>query len=155
MAQDQRIRNAQQANAEGPQIILFGGIFAHLTDLRVNAAIEFNTEPMFEAVEIQDAVFDAELAAEFRAQSTITEQVPRDLFRLRGARSQLANARGGDFHAAIIPVPQGQGGASIAGSGKRVERSYPTLPRALTRTISRTPPLFGNNCGLEIPDLVF
>ena len=107
--QHHRIRNAQQSNAEGPQIIFFGGIFAHLVDLRVNAAIEFNGQSMFEAVKIEDAVFDAELTAKFRAQSTIAEQVPRDLFRLRGARSQLANARGGDTHRLIIPahVPNG------------------------------------------------
>jgi hypothetical protein len=47
------IRNSQQSNAEGPQIIFFGGIFAHLVDLRVNAAIKFNGKPMFEAVKIR------------------------------------------------------------------------------------------------------
>ena len=42
---------------------------AHLVDLRVHAAIEFKGEPMFEAVKIEDVVFDAELTAKFRAQS--------------------------------------------------------------------------------------
>ena len=95
MFQHHGVGNPQQSNAEGPQTVFFGGIIAHLVDLRVNPAIELNGEPMFEAVKIQDAVFDAELPAEFRAQSTITQQGPSGLFRLRGARSQLANARGG------------------------------------------------------------
>jgi hypothetical protein len=50
--QHHRIRNAQQSNAEGPQIIFFGSIFAHLIDLSVDAAIEFKGEPMFEALKI-------------------------------------------------------------------------------------------------------
>jgi hypothetical protein len=94
----------------GAQIIFFGGVFAHLIDLRVNAAIEFKGEPMFEAVKIKDAVFDAELTAKFRAQSTITEQVPRDLFHLRGDRAQSAKARGGDTQRLIIPAHAPNGG---------------------------------------------
>ncbi len=85
-------------------MIFFGGIFAHLVDLRVDAAIEFNGEPVFEAVKIEDAAFDAELTAKLRAQATITEQFPRSLFRLRGTGSQLPNARGGDSHRPIIPA---------------------------------------------------
>ena len=51
----------------GPQIILFRGVFAHPIDLRVNAAIEFGGQSIFEAVEIQNAVFNAELPPELRA----------------------------------------------------------------------------------------
>jgi hypothetical protein len=39
MFQHHRIRNAQQSKAEGAQIIFFGGIFAHLVDLSVDAAL--------------------------------------------------------------------------------------------------------------------
>jgi hypothetical protein len=110
MLQHHRIRNPQQTDAHRLQIILFGGIFAHLVDLRVNAAIEFNGKPKFEAVKIEDAVFDAELTAKLRAQSTISEQVPRGLFRLCGARSQLAKARSGDTHRLIMPAQVPNGG---------------------------------------------
>lgn len=44
-----RVRDAQQANAEGSQIIFLAGIFAHRADLRMHAAIELKGEPMFEA----------------------------------------------------------------------------------------------------------
>src|SRR5208282_1244036 len=57
------IRNAQQSNAEGAQIIFFGGIFAHLVDLRVDAAIKFNGQSVLEATEIEHTVFYAELTA--------------------------------------------------------------------------------------------
>ena len=109
MFQYHRIRNAQQTYTESSQIIFFDGVSAHLVDLRMDAAIEFYGESMLEAVKIEDAVFDTELTAKFRAQSTIAEQVPRDLFRLRGARSQLAKARGRGAHRLIIPahVPNG------------------------------------------------
>ena len=47
-------RNAQQSNPDGPQIIFFGSVFAHLPDLSVDAAVEFNGQPMLEAIEIED-----------------------------------------------------------------------------------------------------
>lgn len=37
-----RIQNAQQPDAERPQIIFFGGVVAHLVDLRVDRAVKFN-----------------------------------------------------------------------------------------------------------------
>jgi hypothetical protein len=75
----------------------------------VDPAIEFKGKPMLEAVKIKGAFFHTELTAKLRAQSTIMEQVPRRLFRLCGARAQLANAHGRDTHRLIIPahVPNG------------------------------------------------
>ncbi len=69
--QHRRIRNAQQSNAEGEQIIFFASIFAHLVDLRVDAAIELKGEPMFEEVPRGDAghseVSSSQLSAVRRA----------------------------------------------------------------------------------------
>ena len=84
--QHHRIRNPQQMYTESSQIIFFGGISAHLVDLRVDPAVELNGQSMLEAVKIEDAVFDAELTAKLCAQPTVTQQLPRGLFRLRGAR---------------------------------------------------------------------
>jgi hypothetical protein len=90
-----RIRNAQQSNTESSQTIFFGGISAHLVDLRVNAAIEFNGEPMFEAVEIEDTVFHPELTPKFRAQSTVAQELPRCISASVGlARSSRIRAVG-------------------------------------------------------------
>ena len=95
MLQHQGIRNPHQKDAERAQIILFHGVSAHRIDLRVNAAIELKGEPMFEAVKIEDAVFNTELMAKLRAQPTVTQQLPRVLFRLLGlARNSRIRAVG-------------------------------------------------------------
>jgi hypothetical protein len=69
--QHQSIRNSQQPDADGPQVIFFGGVSPHLTWLRVNTTIQFDSQAMFEAVEIDDPVLDATLAAKFRARPAI------------------------------------------------------------------------------------
>jgi hypothetical protein len=94
------IRN--RPDAERPQVILFDGVFAHLIDLRVNATVDLKGQPMFEAVKIEDALFHPELTTKLRAQTTVTQQIPRGLLRLSGARSQFTNSRGGDTHGQII-----------------------------------------------------
>jgi hypothetical protein len=69
------IRNPQQADADGSEVIFFSGVSLHLTWLRVNATIKLNGQAMFEAVEIDDAVLDAALAAKFRAQPPIPQEM--------------------------------------------------------------------------------
>jgi len=76
-------------------MIFLGGVSAYLVDLRVNAPVELNRQAMFEAVKIEDAVFHTKLTAKLRAQPTVAQQLPRGLFRLRGARPQFANSRSG------------------------------------------------------------
>ena len=107
--QNHGVRNSQQSYAERPQTIFFPRVPAHLIDLRVNAAIEFNCEPMFEAVKIQNAAIDAELTAKLRAKSTIPQESPRGLFGFRWAPPKFANARRGDFHGGIISGPLERG----------------------------------------------
>ena len=83
-------------------MIFFPGVPAHLVDLRVNAAIKFNGQSVFKAVEIQDAIFNAELTAKLRAQPTVPQESPCGLFGLRWGPSKFANSRRGDFHGTII-----------------------------------------------------
>ena len=77
------------------------------------AALKLDRQSVFEAVEIQDTIFKAELTAKLRAQPTIPQESPRGLFGFRWGPSQLANSRCGDSHGAIIsahkypPVPNG------------------------------------------------
>jgi hypothetical protein len=59
----------------------------------LNAASGLNTESLFEAVEVKDPVFNAELSTEFRADATATWQSPRGSFRLGGVHSKTANSR--------------------------------------------------------------
>ena len=73
VSQHQGVRNTQQAYAESPQMIFLRGVPAHLVDLRMNPAVQFNGQSMFEAIEIEQAVFDAKLPAEFCAQSTVPQ----------------------------------------------------------------------------------
>jgi hypothetical protein len=79
------IWNAQQPYAKSAQMVFFRGVPAHLIDLRMNAAVEFDGQSMFEAIKIQDSAFQGELAAKFRAQAAATEQVPGSFLRFRRA----------------------------------------------------------------------
>jgi len=80
MFQHHPIRNPQQTYAKSSQIILFCSVFPHLAGLRVNTAIKFDRQPLFEAVEIEYANFKAELTAKFRALAPAAQQVPRGFF---------------------------------------------------------------------------
>ena len=55
-------------------MIFFLGVPAHLVDLRMNAAIKLKGQSVFEAVEIQDTIFKAELTAKLRPQPTILQE---------------------------------------------------------------------------------
>jgi hypothetical protein len=82
-----------------PQIlILLGSVFPHLAGLRVNSAIKLDCQPMLEAVEIEDAIPNGELAARFGAQPPAAQQVPGGFFSLGLAVAQFANALGWDAH---------------------------------------------------------
>jgi len=74
--QHHSIRNPQQADADGSEVIFFSGVSPHLTWLRVNATIKLDGQAMFEAVEIDDPVLNAAWAAKFRAQPPTPKQMP-------------------------------------------------------------------------------
>jgi hypothetical protein len=57
---------------------------------------------MFEAVEIDNPVFDAALAAKFRAQPSATQQTPCRFFSFRLAAPQFADPLRGDAHGQSI-----------------------------------------------------
>jgi hypothetical protein len=57
---------------------------------------------MFEAVEIDNPVFDAASAAKFRAQPSVAQQIPRRFFRIRLGAPQFADALRGDAHGQSI-----------------------------------------------------
>ena len=64
----QPLGNPQQAYPDSSQKIFFRRVFPHLTCLRVNTSVNPNGQPTFEAVEIDNPVFQAAWAAEFCAQ---------------------------------------------------------------------------------------
>jgi hypothetical protein len=74
--QHHSLRNPQQADADGSEVIFLSGVSLPLTWLRVNATIKLNGQAMFEAVEIDDPVLDAALAAKFRPQPLIPKEMP-------------------------------------------------------------------------------
>ena len=138
-------------------MIFFLGVPAHLVDLRMNAAIKLNAEPVFEAVEIQDTILNAELTAKLRAQPTIPQESPRGLFGFRWGPSQFANLRRGDFRRAILPAPPERGRAQARRRtpspdllrrppGPRGE-GKPSLSGARTQDV--TPPQALNRLGPE------
>jgi len=96
--QRQPVRNPQQAYAETFQIILFRSVFPHLAGLRVHTAIKLDRQSMLEAVEIHNPVFDAALAAKFRPQLSVAQQIPRRFFRISLGAPQFAHALGGNSH---------------------------------------------------------
>jgi hypothetical protein len=86
---------------------------------------------VFEAVEIQDTIFNAELTAELRAQPTIPHEPPRGLFQNPGqARYFLllvAILQGSELQAAsslASPAP-GHGPGSRVGTPALQTRDYP------------------------------
>jgi hypothetical protein len=78
----------------------------------VNVAIKLNRQSMFAAVEIDDPVIDAALAAEFRAQPAAAQQIPRRFFGFRLDAPQFANALGWDAHGQSIAGLRKLGGAA-------------------------------------------
>jgi hypothetical protein len=70
----------------------------HLAWLQVHTAIKLYRQPVFEAVEINDPVLDAALAAKFRAHLSASQQMPGRLFSFRLAAPQIADAGGWDAH---------------------------------------------------------
>ena len=64
---------------------------------------------MFEAVEIDDPVFDAALAAKFRAQPSVAQPIPRRFFRISLGAPQFAHALRGDAHGQSITALRGLG----------------------------------------------
>ncbi len=100
--QDHAIRNAKQTYAEGSQQIFFCGVFTQLIGLRVHSTIEFDGHSMFEAVEVENVIFQRELAAEFCSQPSAGKLRPSAFFGFSGVVSQLANSVSGNSHAGII-----------------------------------------------------
>jgi len=87
-------RNPQQPYPQGFQIIFFRGVFTHLVGLRVNSSVQFDRQPVFETIEINDPVFDPALAAELGAQPSATQEVPGRSFSVGLAAPQFAKALG-------------------------------------------------------------
>jgi hypothetical protein len=96
----------------------------------VNSAIKLDRHAMFEAVEIDDPVFDTALAAELCAQLSAAQEIPRRSFGLSLVVPEFANALGRDTH-----------GASIAGLGERSEDSVQAgnNPSPVTLRLMKTP----------------
>jgi len=76
----------------------------------VNPAVKFDCQPMFEAVEIDNPVLEAALAAELCSELSAAQETPRPSFGISLVVSEFANALGWDAH-----------GPSIAGLGERSE----------------------------------
>src|SRR5690242_19563397 len=89
----------------------------------MDTTIKFDGQPMFEAVEVENALFNAKLAAELGAKPTIAQQAPCGLFRLGGAGTELANSPGGDSHGGIIAARSGKRRRGI----ERDSRQCPSL----------------------------
>jgi hypothetical protein len=103
----QPIRNAQQLDPSGSEIVFLRRVLPHLAGLRVHPSVKFDGQSMFEAVEIDDPVLKAALAAELRTQLSAAQETPRRSFGLSLVVSEFANALGWDAH-----------GPSIAGLGE-------------------------------------
>jgi hypothetical protein len=68
----------------------------------VNTTIKLDRQAMLEAVEIDDPVFDAALAAKLRAQFSAAQQMPCCFFSGSLAAPQFADARGWEAHGQSI-----------------------------------------------------
>jgi hypothetical protein len=90
----QPIRNAQQPDPRGSEIIFLRCVLPHLAGLRVNPAVKFDRQSMFEAVEIDNPVLEAALAAELCSQLAAPQETPRPSFGLSFVASEFANALG-------------------------------------------------------------
>jgi hypothetical protein len=78
----QSVGYLQQTNPLSLEKLLSRAVATLLAGLRVNAALEFHCEALLEAVEINDAVLDRDLPAEFQATAaTAPKQIPGQLFR--------------------------------------------------------------------------
>jgi hypothetical protein len=73
----------------------------------MNAAIKLDRQSMFKTVEINNPVFDAALAAKFRACSLAAQQIPCGLFSLGLVAPQLPDALGWDAHGESITALAG------------------------------------------------
>ena len=94
----QSVRNAQQLDPCGSEIILFRRVLPHLAGLRVNATVKFDRQAMFEAVEIHYPVLEAALAPEFCTHLSAAQEMPRRSFRLGLVVPEFTNALGCDAH---------------------------------------------------------
>jgi hypothetical protein len=68
----------------------------------VHTAIKLHRPSMFEAVEIDNPVFDAAWAAKFRAQPSVAPPIPRRFFRISLGAAQFAHAWRGEAHGQSI-----------------------------------------------------
>ena len=103
----QPIRDAQQPDPCGSEIVLFRGVLPHLAGLRVSATVKFDRQAMFEAVEINNPALDAALAPELCTQPVVAQEMPRRSFGLGLIVPEFTSALGWDAH-----------GASTAGLGE-------------------------------------
>ena len=98
----QSIGKAQQPYAPSSKIVFLRRVLPHLAGLRVNRSVKFAGQALLEAIEIDDPVFEAALAAELCAQPSATQEIPRRAFGVSLVPPQSANALGGDAHGASI-----------------------------------------------------
>ena len=105
---DQPIRDTQQPDPRSSQIVFFRRVLPHLAGLRVSPTVKFDRQAMFEAIEIDDPVFDSALAAELCTQLSVSQEIPRRSFGFGLIVPEFTNALGWDAH-----------GASIAGLRER------------------------------------
>ena len=98
----QAIRNPQPAYAEGSQKILFLRVSPHLAGLRVNPTVKLDRQSSFKAVEVNNPLFQAALAAEFCAQLSVAQQMPRRSFGVSLLAPQFADALGWKAHGVSI-----------------------------------------------------
>jgi hypothetical protein len=73
----------------------------------MNPAIELDRQSMLKAVEIDDPVFDAALAAKLGAQPSAAQQIPCRIFSFGLVTPQFADALGWDGHGESIPALRG------------------------------------------------
>jgi hypothetical protein len=90
----QSIRNPQQAFGDSSQKISFRRGFPYWTGLRVITTVKLDRPATFEAVEIDNPIFQAARAAKSCAQLSAPQQVPRRSFSVRLAAPQFAEAFG-------------------------------------------------------------
>ena len=79
----QPILNPQQLYPRRSEIVFFPRIPPHLAGLRVNPSVKFDRQAMFEAVEIENPVFDSALAPELCTRLAAAQEIPRRSFGLR------------------------------------------------------------------------